>query len=344
MANGISQGTTFHTGSGTGLLSGGNGNDVLLAEPQTFSATFQAVNGSGVSGSVRVSISGDQLHITADVNGLEAGHAHEMHIHGLSTPDGTPEDNVPITAGLDADHDGFVEKGEVQQAAGPVLMDLGSQVASASGTVHFDHTYALQSLPGLAAGVSAADLLPLDFRSVEVHGMTVTGTAGAGTPGEVNGTPGFKADLPVASADLHAAGTSASAAVNTAVSTPGAVLLGGNGNDHLIGGHGDDLLVGGRGNDILAGGAGNDNLVGGPGADRFIVGQGKDVVTDFNPTEGDRLVFSHDSSSAALVMHDTKQGTWIIAGDGPVNDPASQGVLLLGVHAHSVSDAAHWFA
>jgi|AGTN01.1.fsa_nt_gi Hemolysin-type calcium-binding repeat (2 copies). len=124
---------------------------------------------------------------------------------------------------------------------------------------------------------------------------------------------------------------------------PGAFLLGGAGNDRLIGGHGDDVLIGGAGDDILSGGRGNDDLVGGAGADRFVVGEGKDVITDFNPAQGDRLHFLSDESSPALVLHDTPQGTWIIEGSGAVTDPASQGVLLVGIHVDSPSEAAGWF-
>lgn len=341
MANGTSQAARVTVGDGTGVVTGSNGNDILIAEPQLFTADFQAVNGSGVAGTVRVSIDGDQLHIQADVTGLEPGQAHEMHIHGLVASGHAPLDVLPMTASLDTDHDGFIELREAQQGAGPVLMDLGAQSPAADGSLHFDQSFALNALPGLSPGATAADLLPLDFRAVELHGLSVSGNAGAGTTGEVNGTAGFKPTLPVAAADLHTTGT---ATDSTAVTIDGATLLGGNGNDRLIGGHGDDILVGGRGNDVLAGGQGNDDLIGGQGADRFVVGQGKDVITDFNPTEGDRLVFSHDANSPALVMHDTKQGTWMVAGTGAVEDPATQGVLLLGVHAHSVTDASHWFA
>lgn len=346
MANGTSQAAKVTVGDGTGVIAGGNGNDILIAEPQAFTASFQAVNGSGVAGTVRVSIEGDQLHIAADVTGLEPGQAHDLTINGLVASGHAPLDVLPMTSSLDTDHDGFIELREAQQGAGPVLMDLGAQTPAADGSLHVDHTFALNALPGLSPGASAADLLPLDFRAVELHGLGVPAGAGAGTGGEVNGTAGFKAALPVAAADLHVADASpaGTTAANTAANVPGVTLLGGNGADRLIGGHGDDVLVGGRGNDVLAGGAGNDDLIGGQGADRFVVGQGKDVITDFNPAEGDRLVFSHDANSPALVLHDTKQGTWIVAGTGAVEDPSTQGVLLLGVHAHSVTDASHWFA
>lgn len=85
-------------------------------------------------------------------------------------------------------------------------------------------------------------------------------------------------------------------------------LFGGDGDDKLFGGPGgcDDYLSGGDGDDALYGGIGDDILIGGPGADRFAGGQGadgfwfapgdtgdnNDVITDFNPTQGDRIVLS----------------------------------------------------
>lgn len=123
----------------------------------------------------------------------------------------------------------------------------------------------------------------------------------------------------------------------------GVFVLGGAGDDRLIGGAGDDVLIGGSGDDILAGGVGNDDLVGGGGADRFIVGLGKDVITDFNPGDGDRLQFLPDDQSPALVLHDTPQGTWIIEGTGAVTDPASEGVLLVGLHVSDPAAASDWF-
>lgn len=340
MANGTSQAAMIKVGTGTGVVAGGNGDDLLLAETQVFSGSFQAVNNSGVSGTVQVSAEGSSLHIQADLSGLQAGQAHPLHIHGLTASGDVPQDSTGT--GADSDGDGFIEKGDAQLAAGPVLLDLGSPVAGADGSVHVDQTLSLAALAGLPLGNSAADLFPLDFRTVEVHGLTMPVGVGAGTPGEVDGTGGYKATLPVASASLQAESTAT--ATNADTSDSGATVLGGNGDDHLIGGHGGDLIVAGRGNDILAGGLGNDDLVGGAGADHFIVGQGKDIITDFSASQGDRLAFSHDSSSAALVLHNTNQGTWIIAGDGAVSDPASQGVLLLGVHVNSTADAANWFA
>ena len=54
---------------------------------------------------------------------------------------------------------------------------------------------------------------------------------------------------------------------------------------------GRDTLDGGQGDDTLAGGSGNDVLTGGSGGDVFEFGyhEGSNVITDFNPDEGDRI-------------------------------------------------------
>ena len=69
-------------------------------------------------------------------------------------------------------------------------------------------------------------------------------------------------------------------------------ILGGFGDDTLIGSNGDDVINGAQGNDILTGSGGNDNLTGGRGADRFkfnLLNEGNDLITDFNPIEGDKI-------------------------------------------------------
>jgi Ca2+-binding RTX toxin-like protein len=76
-------------------------------------------------------------------------------------------------------------------------------------------------------------------------------------------------------------------------------LSGNDGNDVLNGGNGNDALLGGNGNDTLTGGPGLDVLTGGKGADVFLyrpgdfnpanVATSKDVITDFNAAEGDKI-------------------------------------------------------
>ncbi|MFN3829209.1 MAG: retention module-containing protein [Tepidimonas ignava] len=83
-----------------------------------------------------------------------------------------------------------------------------------------------------------------------------------------------------------------------AASDAGETVSGSSGDNLVLGGAGNDTLIGDAGNDTLAGGAGNDSLTGGLGADVFkwsLGDQGttttpaRDVVTDFNPVQGDKL-------------------------------------------------------
>jgi Ca2+-binding RTX toxin-like protein len=74
------------------------------------------------------------------------------------------------------------------------------------------------------------------------------------------------------------------------------LIDGGDGDDYLDGGGGADTLIGGQGNDRLNGGFRDnavDVLTGGSGADEFILYSsegGADILTDFNPAEGDRII------------------------------------------------------
>ncbi len=72
-------------------------------------------------------------------------------------------------------------------------------------------------------------------------------------------------------------------------------MFGGNGKDRLNGNAGNDNLSGGLGDDFLLGDVGKDTLKGEAGADSFLykavnhspAGAGRDVIVDFNPSEGD---------------------------------------------------------
>jgi Ca2+-binding RTX toxin-like protein len=67
------------------------------------------------------------------------------------------------------------------------------------------------------------------------------------------------------------------------------ILQGETKNDKLFGGDGNDELDGGKGNDELIAEEGNDRLEGGLDADNFDCGLGKDIVVDFNKTQGDSI-------------------------------------------------------
>ncbi|MBX9258234.1 FG-GAP repeat protein [Desmonostoc muscorum CCALA 125] len=85
------------------------------------------------------------------------------------------------------------------------------------------------------------------------------------------------------------------------------IINGNSGDDLLRGGEGDDILIGGQGNDTLVGGKGNDVLIGGVGADFFAYNSdgefttavfGVDTITDFNRSEGDKIVLDKTTFSA----------------------------------------------
>lgn len=72
-------------------------------------------------------------------------------------------------------------------------------------------------------------------------------------------------------------------------------LTGGKGSDRIEGLAGRDILIGGAGDDILVGGSGGDTLTGGAGSDTFVyqaVTDLGDTITDFKPSEGDKLDLS----------------------------------------------------
>lgn len=103
-------------------------------------------------------------------------------------------------------------------------------------------------------------------------------------------------------------------------------------NDSLRGASENDVLDGRGGNDWLDGGAGDDVLTGGQGADRFILraGGGDDVVTDFRPGQGDKLMFDFGTWSDYMVFGPLRDGqswsnftntaTWSVAATDVNND------------------------
>ena len=127
------------------------------------------------------------------------------------------------------------------------------------------------------------------------------------------------------------------------------VMHGGAGNDVLKGGpaatqmfgdDGNDTFQGGTGNEMLSGGAGNDILKGGGGNDTFVFlpNFGKDVVTDFQNTNGqqDTLQFDHTlfADFSAVQSHMTQQGTSVVITYDDHNTVEIQNTTVahLGIH------------
>lgn len=81
-------------------------------------------------------------------------------------------------------------------------------------------------------------------------------------------------------------------------------VTGGSFGDTLRGGQGDDVIRGGAGGDLIFGDLGVNTISGGAGADTFHNGAGaaRDIVTDFNVVEGDRVQIDAGLTYAASQM------------------------------------------
>ena len=153
----------------------------------TFRAQLKELNGSGVSGTIWVTQSGDTLTVTLEATGLEPVLSHLRHIHGQGDgvsnagASGVQMSKCPTPA-ADANGNGLVEFAEGLSDYGGVAQDLGT-FSTPTGAV---------SMTTTLTGVDLGDLLPLDSRAVVIHGLTVGGT--------------YIPSLPVACAQLHAQG------------------------------------------------------------------------------------------------------------------------------------------
>lgn len=117
------------------------------------------------------------------------------------------------------------------------------------------------------------------------------------------------------------------------------------GDDVLRGNGGDDTLDGGKGSDVLIGRPGRNILTGGEGADLFILphrgvdglGAVIDTITDFTPSEGDRIAlatgdyytddFAIDLDRLILVESGETPGNFVLSGDPAARgaDPGGRG-------------------
>ncbi|TDH59255.1 calcium-binding protein [Dankookia rubra] len=269
-------------------MQGGKGADALAAT-DLGRVEFTALNHSGVTGHAELARDGDRLTVRVVADGLEPGQTHIQHIHGRIAEDGTAVDSNTPGPASDQDGDGFVELAEGLPQYGPILLNLATPQGAGldgfptapDGSIRYEQSFDLTRMAGFGDGVGAGNLLPLELREMVIHGLSVDGAAGAGTPGEIDGQAGYKLVLPVASGEIAAVGSrlSGGGGADTLTGAGGAdTLAGGAGHDMARGGGGDDILRGGGGGDMLLGDAGFDLLDGGAGADSLFGGTQNDVL------------------------------------------------------------------
>ena len=104
--------------------------------------------------------------------------------------------------------------------------------------------------------------------------------------------------------------------------------------DDAIGSGYDDMIAGNANANLLEGGAGNDTITGGGGADRFAYSaptEGSDLLTDFDPNEGDTIEISASGFGSGLV-----------AGVALSLTDTVTGVFASGVAPAALSASAHF--
>lgn len=148
-----------------------NGNGGGLTKTR-YQVSLAALNSSGVTGHVSLTLAGNQLTVVLQARNLEAGKEHMQHIHGLvsgtaTCPTVVQADTSP-TDGVITFAEGLPFYGAVVQALTPY------PTANASGNVSYTETLT----------VNPATLGALETRTIVLHGKTING--------------GYDASLPVA--------------------------------------------------------------------------------------------------------------------------------------------------
>lgn len=120
--------------------------------------------------------------------------------------------------------------------------------------------------------------------------------------GDFTLTPGTDKNFPTVESNGQVSVDMPTDTISTTTATSGNdSIVGGEANDTLFGGLGRDVLTGGSGDDVLVGGGEQDFLIGGEGADVFVLDEPSynpfttDIITDFNPDEGDRIATNFSS-------------------------------------------------
>ncbi|KSW22077.1 hypothetical protein AOX63_01155 [Pseudomonas sp. ADP] len=301
-------------------------------------------NGSGVQ-SYTATSSGNYHFDWLVLNGGDANKDSSLNLDAPTFTLGGKTYGAPINVGINAalsDTDGS-ESLSVKITGMPNDATFTSGTHNADGSWSFTQAqlHDLQLLP--ASGYNGTLTLGVTAIATESDGSTASATQTLSVT--VASTNSSGNDL------LHGYGTNSSNSTTDTLNggdghdilyggAGNSILNGGTGNDTLYGGLGNDTLDGGKGNDLLVGGKGDDTLTGGDGADTFIwrAGDtGKDTITDFKPTDGDRIDLvdllpdaAHNDILSYLKV-DTATSTLQISTTGQVNSSPDVTIKLTGV-------------
>ncbi|WP_341880512.1 FKBP-type peptidyl-prolyl cis-trans isomerase [Synechococcus sp. UW140] len=165
-------------------------------------------------------------------------------------------------------------------------------------------------------GVNVGDVVVLSIPADQAYGSNATGSIPANSPlnfqvevlGRTNSTASERLSaiqFGVPAATLEAYQESSSSQEPD--------LKGLDSDDQLSIGPKGGAILAATGNDILDGSINNDLLVGGLGADTFLLSAGKDIITDFNTAEGDKLI---ETSTSQRSLVDSADGLLITYANG----------------------------
>lgn len=160
--------------------------------------------GSKVHGTVRFTVSGNELTIRMKAKGLPPNMMHMVHLHGFV--DG--KDAVCPAANADANHDGVIDLNETEPSSGTTMIPLNGDPAalqiasdtypkaSKEGRIRYRQTVSLTSLNAKMASTFHGASVDLDKRVVFIHGVAPD----AKLPSTAASLPGVPAQvtLPIA--------------------------------------------------------------------------------------------------------------------------------------------------
>jgi hypothetical protein len=132
-------------------------------ETERYVAHIATLNGSGVSGTVELQVTGATLTVSIGVTGLEPDRRHFQHIHG--------EPGVPATCPIatDANTSGVITLTEATTRIGPLAFDIQPYpLPDEHGAVRWSRTFSLEPWEKQATA-------PWTEHVVVFHGMTLNG-------------------------------------------------------------------------------------------------------------------------------------------------------------------------
>ncbi len=122
------------------------------------------LNHSGVEAKIKIKLKGENtLQIEIKATGFEPNRPHAQHIHGLSNRD--LEATCP-TLSADTNADGIISVGEGLPFYGPIVLPLVPfDLVGSDGKLKYKASYT----------VNLNTLMPIEKRTIVLHGMTVNG-------------------------------------------------------------------------------------------------------------------------------------------------------------------------